>query len=669
MKGKRKPKYSLYLASGIYLWKTEFSSRYSKHFNRRIALFEPGTINTPTEHRLIPITIATFDLDKVNHADALLVYMKHYKTPDGSPTGTDSAWECGYGIAMGKPAIMLIEDLEHIDYYASQWMVSFSINAILTTSKEVAEAVKNHPKFVHTTILLATNPDQFEAKITEYLDNYYRSIYSRSGIINYSVDERARELFSRQGLEKNVFTSIAPSKSALSELKPLQGLKFVSESDSLKACRAERNISKKLEADISEKTLDSAISSTVKAWNVSKEHVLDCLQHSIKPPFEKVSGRKQGVKKTRPELFFELFDLATHHLVKEKRFVKSETFPFDVGAVTELYNWMNTYSLDDVFDNSEFRQKLETVWKQFSRKDAIFTGILGHLLALKYILQIASESPSTAKKMASIMNAYNRTMYRGQVLDIVLTFDSKKKRKLLSSNNQEKAFELYIQRIYGICGGFYEAIGELAAKAGNKEEQIMNAPEIDRVSPLVGMHYGIIQMIRNDLGDYIMPEDFSKLSKGMKDVSHSDIEEGKADIAYLTAIYSPHLSSKEKSFLAKSLHKKLSLKEKARINELLWKSGAIDFTVELIIRLIAHVKENLLSHYHETPTRMKWMFDLVTITKEILTPFRKQALRNDWTKYEFDPKLLESLAEKIISLDNKSMEQRLSRLADFKALL
>ena len=32
-------------------------------------------------------------------------------------------------------------------------------------------------------------------KIIEYLDNYYRSIYSRSGIINYHVDERAREIF------------------------------------------------------------------------------------------------------------------------------------------------------------------------------------------------------------------------------------------------------------------------------------------------------------------------------------------------------------------------------------------------------------------------------------------------------------------------------------------
>src|SRR3989344_7149886 len=150
-KSNPKHKYSLYLASGITLWKNYFKDKYSRFFNRKIYLFEPGTINTPDDHRKIPIGIACYDLDEINHSDALLVYMRHYKSLDGSPIGTDSTWECGYAISKGKPVIMLIENKEHIDYYASQWMISFAINGILTTDKEVAEILKNHPKFVHTT--------------------------------------------------------------------------------------------------------------------------------------------------------------------------------------------------------------------------------------------------------------------------------------------------------------------------------------------------------------------------------------------------------------------------------------------------------------------------------------------------------------------------------------
>jgi len=330
---------------------------------------------------------------------------------------------------------------------------------------------------------------------------------------------------------------------------------------------------------------------------------------------------------------------------------------------------MNTYALDDVFDNSEFRQNLKTVWNKFSRRDAIYTGILGHLLALKYMFIIASENKNLAKTLAEIMNNYNHMMYEGQVLDLILTFDSAKKKKLLKIKNFDEICEIYIQRIYGICGGFYEAIGELAAKAGNKEEQILNAKEIDEISPLIGMYYGIIQMIRNDLGDYVVVEKISKLSKGMKGVSHSDVIEGKIDIAYLIAMYSPCLNKKEKDFLLRALHTRLTKKDKIKINQLLWKSGAINFVVELLINLIEHVKKNLLSKYHETPTRMKWMFDLVEITKKILIPFKKQAFQNKWVKYEYDSSLLKKLTEMIIGLEKKPKNKRLNKLQEFKNLL
>lgn len=646
-----------------------FSKKYSQFFNRKVGLFEPGTLDTPEDHRFIPIGIACYDLDRVNTADALLVYMKHYKSTDGSPIGTDSTWECGYTIGHKKPVIMLIENKEHVDYYASQWMVSFSINAILTIDKEVAEIVKDHPKFVHTTVLFAQDKNQFESKITEYLDNYYRSIYSRSGVINYHVDDRARHIFNRGNLDKNIFTQAKADRKILSELKILDNLKFESDNNSLLVCRVERNISKYYETNLSEEKIDAGISAVIKSWGEPNKKILNCLEHSIKAPFLKVKGRHSGVKKVRPELFFELYDLVNHHLVCEKRFVKSESFPYDIGAITELYNWMNTYALDDVFDNSKYRQKLETVWKQYSRRDSIYTGIIGHLLTLKYFFIIASENIPIAKKLAEIMNRYNHMMYQGQVLDLVLTFDSEKKKKLLKKKKLNEALELYIQRIYGICGGFFEAIGELSAKAGNKEEQIINANEIDKISPIIGMYYGIIQMIRNDLGDYVIVEEVTGMSKGMKGVSHSDVIEGKTDIAYLIALYSPVLEKKEKQFLYKSLFKKLNIKDKLKINELLWKSGAIDLTVELIINLIEHVKNALLSEYHETPTRTKWMFNLVDITREILIPFKEQALKYGWIKYEYDKDLLRNITDRLLSFEEKSKSERLNKLNEFKNLL
>lgn len=107
------------------------------------------------------------------------------------------------------------------------------------------------------------------------------------------------------------------------------------------------------------------------------------------------------------------------------------------------------------------------------------------------------------------------------------------------------------------------------------------------------------------------------------------------------------------------MHKKLTLKDKTKINELLWKSGSIDLVVELIINIINHTKLNLFSKYQETPTRMKWMFSLVEITKEILILFKQQAIKNRWVKYEFDSLLLKKLTEEIIALEKIPREKRL----------
>ena len=653
----KKQKYSLYLASGIKLWKDYFKKEYSSYFNKRVALFEPGTINTPKEHRKIPITIACYDLNEINKCDAVLAFMKKYRTLDGSPAGTDSTWEFGYAIGKGKPTIVLIENEEHLDYYASQWMVSFSINAILTCNAKVAELVKNHPKFVHAKLIFCQHPEQFENKISVYLDEYYRSIYSRSGIVNYYVDKSAREIFSREKFNKVLNNIALQDRGVQKILEPLKNLSFDNDSDNLKVCIVGKNIADYYSNKLNLVNLNSGINGILTEWGQSREVILDCLEHSIKPSFKKVLGRKQGIKKTRPELFYELYDLVTHHLIEEQRFVKNPSFPYEIGALIEFYNWANTYSIDDVFDNSESRQNELTVWKKFSRRDAIFTGILAHLLTLKFAFIIASENKFVAKRIAIIMNNCNYIMYSGQIFDIALTVN--KNKMSIFSKNTEQLYKLYTKRIYGICGVFYESIGELSVKTANKEEQIMNGEEIEKTSPIVGMYYGLIQMIRNDLGDYIFPSDFNVLSKGMKGISHSDVEEGKLSLQYIVALDSKALTKREKDFLIKCFDSKLTLKKKIRINSLIWKSGAIDLVVYVIQGLIKHVKQKHLPVYHETPTRMKWMFDLIEITDKIVIPFKKQAEKFNWIKFEYNSELAKKILSELISLENKSKEERL----------
>jgi len=162
--------YSLYLAGSIKLWKKEFKKRYSKFFNHKIKLFEPGEMNIPDDHRLITRRIAQKDRSKIEKSDAILVYMKNYKPSKfGGPAGTDSTWECGYAHGIKKPIIAIVEDLNHLAYFESQWMLTFHISAYITDNKIVVEEILKTAHFRDTTIIFCKSKELFEEKICEYL--------------------------------------------------------------------------------------------------------------------------------------------------------------------------------------------------------------------------------------------------------------------------------------------------------------------------------------------------------------------------------------------------------------------------------------------------------------------------------------------------------------------
>ena len=669
-----KKRYSLYLAAGITLWKTYFNKKYSPYFNKKVFLFEPGTINTPTDHRMIPITIATGDLNYVNNADAILAYMKHYQTLDGSPTGTDSTWECGYAIGKGKPVIMLIEDLNHMDYYAVQWMVSFSIGAILTTSREVAEMARNHLKFVHATILLCENENQFESKIIEYLDNYYRSIYARMGQINYQVDQVLREYADESKILKDIISfKISAKTSASASLQKLKRemtkLYTATQYNALGTFIEISNFEKEkgelverlLAGDLATAVefLKSYIAEAISHLNTDDDHAIAAMMsYLIKIPAKEVEGRKRVQKKTRPALFYDLYDLLSHHLVPDKKYFKNPAFPYRIGAILEIYNWMNTYAVDDVFDNSRQRSGQPTLQVKYGKRNALLIGSLAHAYSLLLLYEETKSNPDIAQQVLLNLNKVHIKIYQGQPFDLYLSIlKTKKLQQFRRKYNFIQALELYFTRIYGICGAFYEEIAGLAGNCVNVPEQFMNAPECRKAVRSLGRIFGVVQMIRNDLGDLLLPEALGVLSKGMKGYSHNDFVEGKLTLLVLYVLYSENVSSRDQKFIIKLLGRpKLTKREKLRVNKILWESGAIDFAVQIIQYYVDKIVKNYTLKIHETPTRLKWIISMIEIAPEIREKFRRQAFQQKWKKMEPLPLDLLEL-ERINRLSQDEFEQ------------
>ncbi len=665
MQGKR---YKLYLASGIRLWTLNFKDEYAPFFNKKVDLFQPALIDNQYtgDHRKIPIRIATKDLGEINKCDAVLAYMKMYDTQNNGPAGTDSTWECGYAIGGEKPTIMLVENLEHLDYYSAQWMVTFSIGALLTTSKEVADFAKTHDKFTHTTILYCENKEQFESKIIEYLDKYYKSIYAREGIINYSVDEELRKYADKSNLAK----ILEESKNFTNQnhyvldtnIFEIGKAKFDVTSTYHQICNLEFERAK-LVKQIIENDFDNLI--PFLNFSINKylglfegektiTEISEMIEYWLNIPAKEVQDRKQGKKKTRPTIFFELYDLVSHHIVASQKFFNSN-FVYQAGAILEVYNWLNTYAIDDVFDNSNTRQGEKTLHIKFeSRKNAFLLGAIGHCLSLILLHELTKDKKEISKQLLSALNNVQYVMYLGQHIDIDLTFDDKKAlSNFIKENNLESALKKYFNRIYGICGAFYEEIGRMAVKSTNVGAQFYNQDEAENACIYIAKLFGLVQMIRNDLGDLIFPEEMPDLSKGMKDTSHNDIMEGKLTLPIIYTIFNPHTDQKDKNKIIKFIgNRKLNFQDKQEISRIIWESGSIEFTMQFVEYYSKLVREQYIKYIHETPTRLKWIIKLMDITPLINLTFRRMAIENKWRKLE--PQIL---TEQLIGDINKITER------------
>ncbi|MFA5070589.1 MAG: polyprenyl synthetase family protein [Patescibacteria group bacterium] len=656
-------RYKIYLASGIKLWRQNFKDEYSPFFNKKLDLFQPALIDEDySDQRKIPIRIATKDLGEINKCNAILAYMKMYDTENNGAAGTDSTWECGYAIGKEKPTIMLVENLEHLDYYSAQWMVTFSIGAILTTSKEVSEFAKNNDKFTHTAVLYCENKDQFENKIIEYLDKYYKSIYAREGIINYSVDKELRhyadisvvaKILEKSG-EYADYNKYALNTKVFENSKTKFDVPFTYR----QICNLEYERAK-IVKQIIEEDFNSLVPflyhsiSKYLSYFEGKKNIKDIsgmIAYWFNIPAQEIQGRKQGKKKTRPTIFFELYDLVSHHIIASQKYFH-ESFVYQMGAILEIYNWLNTYAIDDVFDDSDSRQGEKTLHKKFgSRKNAFLLGAIGHCLSLVLLYELTRDKEEPSKQLLSALNDVQYIMYLGQPIDIDLTFTNNKDLLgFIQENNLESALKKYFNRIYGICGAFYEEIGRMAVKSTNVGAQFYNKKETESACIYISKIFGLVQMIRNDLGDLIFPEQMSDLSKGMKSTSHNDIAEGKLTLPIIYTIFNPGVNLKDKQTIIKFIGKnKLTLQDKHEISRITWESGSIEYSIQFVEYYSKLVRDQYIKYIDETPTRLKWILKLMDITPLINITFRKTAIENRWRKLE--PQIL---TEQLISEINK----------------
>ncbi len=167
----------LYLAGPIEVWKEKFKDDYSEILNNEIDLFEPGRITPELSHDLIPIEIAEKCREAIDCSDAILAYISPYSPSDkaGDIPGADSSWELGYAAAEGKSIIVLIDDLEVLDFWAKMWMVSLEVDAILTHNKEVKDKVGGIEHLKEAEILYCESAEDFEEEIINFLGSREKS--------------------------------------------------------------------------------------------------------------------------------------------------------------------------------------------------------------------------------------------------------------------------------------------------------------------------------------------------------------------------------------------------------------------------------------------------------------------------------------------------------------
>jgi geranylgeranyl pyrophosphate synthase len=244
-----------------------------------------------------------------------------------------------------------------------------------------------------------------------------------------------------------------------------------------------------------------------------------------------------------------------------------------LAAAVELLN-MSTYVIDDMFDNCGMRHSEVTVHVKYGNNNAIIAGFILRELAGKALGEMEWLSAERRTELHEMLTKTHYVIYAGQYHDLEL--------------NTRKDVEMgeYMERTSKITGEFIQNCIIMGAIAAGADEKTL-----ERLREF-GRNYGTAIQIRNDLMDFVVPDDRIENSKGFKGITHTDFKEGKKTLPVIHALKNGS-EAQRKQLLSLLGKRDAADEELLAANKLMEALGSFEHTKGVIIEYRKRAMDSL----------------------------------------------------------------------------
>lgn len=232
-----------------------------------------------------------------------------------------------------------------------------------------------------------------------------------------------------------------------------------------------------------------------------------------------------------------------------------------LAAAVELLN-ISTYVIDDIFDHCDVRHSEPTVHVRYGAPNAIIAGFILRELAAK-TLAVSDFDVATRSRLQDLLVETHYTIYLGQHHDLTLNDD------------REVSVEEYLRRTRKITAAFIQNCILCGAIAAVGEEPLEALRRF-------GDHYGLAVQLRNDLMDFVVPDQRITHSMGFKGLTHADFKEGKRTLPVIHALAegTPAQRDRVRALLGR---KDLAEAELGEANAILAETGSFRHCCRLVL--------------------------------------------------------------------------------------
>jgi geranylgeranyl pyrophosphate synthase len=233
-----------------------------------------------------------------------------------------------------------------------------------------------------------------------------------------------------------------------------------------------------------------------------------------------------------------------------------------VAVAVELLN-ISTYVIDDIFDDCTVRHSMPAVHVKFGVNDAVIAGFLLRELASKTLKQ-ANLGVALTTALQDLLCHTHYVIYTGQYHDLRL------------NTTRAVTVDEYLVRTRKITGTFIQSCIVLGAMTAGANE--------DSLEPFrtFGHHYGLAVQLRNDLMDFVIPDERFESAKGFKGETHVDFREGKRTLPVIHCL--AHATPAQRDRLLSLLgNKKASKEELLEANDIMNATESFEFTCSQIL--------------------------------------------------------------------------------------